>query len=187
MFCSVQPRNTLIISGVVLIHFLVCLLFSLSSFEGERALTSESMMVNLVNPSAHQPSQAQYRSISKPSAITSTENLSSRQSEVPSISASGGELGRSSKPIPRQVLHNPKPNYPLLSRKLREQGLVMIKLCVNQSGFVDEASVSKSSGFQGLDKSALTTLSQWRFLPDSSNLNYSSQCFQAPIHFSLEG
>ena len=187
MFCSLQPRNALIISGVVIIHFLVFLLFSPPSFEGERSLASESMMVNLVNPSAHQSSQDQYKSISKPSAITSTENLNSRQSELPSISPSGGGVGRSPSLIPRQVLHNPKPNYPLLSRKLKEQGLVMIKLCVNQSGFVDEASVSKSSGFQGLDKSALTTLSQWRFLPDSSNLNYSSQCFQAPIYFSLEG
>ena len=187
MFCSLQPRNALIISVVVIIHFLVFLLFSPSSFEGEGSLASESMMVNLVNSSAHQSSQDQYKSISKPSAITSTENLNARQSELPSISPSGGGVGRSPSLIPRQVLHNPKPNYPLLSRKLKEQGLVMIKLCVNQSGFVDEASVSKSSGFQGLDKSALTTLSQWRFLPDSSNLNYSSQCFQAPIHFSLEG
>jgi protein TonB len=145
------------------------------------------MMVNLVNPSAHLSSQDQYKSISKPIANTSTENLNSSQSEVPSISASGGGVARSSSLIPRQVLHNPKPNYPMLSRKLREQGLVMIKLCVNQNGFVDEASVSKSSGFKGLDKSALTTLSQWRFLPDSSNLNDSSQCFQAPIYFSLEG
>lgn len=187
MFCSAQPRNALIISGVVIFHFLVCLLLSRSSFESERALTSEFLMVNLVNPSAHQSNQGQYKLTSKPSAITSTENLNSKQSEIPSISPSGGGMGRSSSFIPRQVLHNPKPNYPLLSRKLREQGLVMIKLCVNQSGFVDEASVSKSSGFQGLDKSALTTLSQWRFLPDSSNLNHSSQCFQAPIHFSLEG
>ena len=65
--------------------------------------------------------------------------------------------------------------------------MVLIKLCINQGGFVDEASVSRSSGFQSLDKSALATLSQWRFLPLSSTLNQPSQCFQAPVHFSLEG
>ena len=187
MLCSLPPRNALIISGVVTIHFLVFLLFSPPSFEGERSLASESMMVNLVSQSAHPSSQSQSTSTSKPSAITPTENLNSRLSEDPSVGASSGEIGRSSSPIPRQVLHNPKPNYPLLSRKLREQGLVMVKLCVNQSGLVDEASISKSSGFQSLDKSALTTLSQWRFLPDSSSLKHASQCFQAPIHFSLEG
>ena len=187
MFCSVQPRNALISSGVVIIHFLVFLLFSPPSFEGESSLASESMMVNLVNLSTHQSSQGKYTPISKPSSIAPADNLNSRQSEDPSISGSGGGIGRSLSLTPRQVLHNPKPNYPLLSRKQREQGLVMIKLCVNQSGLVDEASVSKSSGFQSLDKSALTTLSQWRFLPDTSGLNNASQCFQAPIHFSLEG
>lgn len=187
MLCSLQPRNIFIISGVVIIHFLAFLSFSSSSFEGERSLASESMMVNLVKLSTDQSRQGKYKSISKPSAITPTENLNSRLSEDPSISGVGREIGRSLGLTPRQVLHNPKPKYPLLSKKLREQGLVMIKLCVNQGGFVDEASVSKSSGFQSLDKSALTTLSQWRFLPDTSSLNYASQCFQAPIHFSLEG
>lgn len=187
MLCSLRPRNTLIISGVVIIHCLVFLLFAPTSFEGEKSLASESMMVNLVNPGTHQSSQGKHTPISKPSAITPTENLNSMLAEDPAVGASGGGISRSSSLNPRQVLHNPKPNYPLLSRKLREQGMVMIKLCVNKGGFVEEASISKSSGFQSLDKSALTTLSQWRFLPDSSNLNYASQCFQAPIHFSLEG
>ena len=187
MLCSLQPRNTLIISGVVIIHFLVFLLFSPPSFEGKRSLATDSMRVNLVNPNTHQSTQGKYTPISKASSIAPTENLYSRRSEDPSIGGSGGGIGRSLSLAHRQVLYNPKPNYPLLSRKLREQGLVMIKLCVNQSGVVDEASVSKSSGSQSLDKSALTTLSQWRFLPDISGLNYASQCFQAPIHFSLEG
>ena len=187
MLCSLQPRNTLIISGVVIIHFLAFLLFAPPSYEGERLLASEFMMVNLVNPGTHQSIAGKYTSISKPSAFTPTEYLNSKLAEDPAVGASGGGVSRSSSLNPRQVLYNPRPNYPLLSRKLREQGLVMIKLCVNQNGFVEEASISKSSGFQGLDKSALTTLSQWKFLPDTSSLNYASQCFQAPIHFSLEG
>ena len=144
-------------------------------------------MVNLVNLRTHQPSQRKETSISKTTAITSTENLNPSPFEGSSVGSSEIGGGPSSSLIARQVLHNPRPIYPLLSRKLREQGLVMIKLCVNQGGFVDEASVSRSSGFQSLDRSALATLSQWRFLPLSSTLNSSSQCFQAPVHFSLEG
>ena len=187
MLCSFPPRNTLIISGVVTIHVLAFLFFAPSSYEGERSFTSESMMVNLVNLRAHQPSKRSDTSIPKTTAITATENLNPRPSEVTPVSGGEGGGGYAQNFIPRQALHNPKPSYPLLSRKLREQGLVMIKLCVNQGGFVDEASVSKSSGFQSLDRSALATLSQWRFLPLSSALNSSSQCFQAPVHFSLEG
>ena len=187
MLCSFPPRNTLIILGVVTIHLLTFLFFAPSSYEGERSLTSESLMVNLVNLSTHQPSQRKETAIPKTTAITSIENLNPRPSEISSANSGERGGGPSSNLIARQFLHNPKPIYPLLSRKLREQGLVMIKLCVNQGGLVDEASVSKSSGFQSLDRSALATLSQWRFLPLSSALNHSSQCFQAPVHFSLEG
>lgn len=187
MLCSFPPRNTLIISGVVTIHLFAFLFFAPSSYEGERSLTSESLMVNLVALRTHQPSQRKEALISKTAAITSIENFNPRPSEESSVSTSGRGGGHSSRLISIQVLYNPKPIYPLSSRKLREQGLVMIKLCVNQGGFVDEASVSKSSGFQSLDRSALATLSQWRFLPLSSAPNQSSQCFQAPVHFSLEG
>lgn len=187
MLCSFSPRNTLIISGVVTIHLSALLFFAPSSYEGERSHASESLLVNLVNLGTHQSSQRKETSIPKTTTITSTENLNPRPSEKSSLSSSERGGGHLSSLIPRHVLHNPKPIYPLISRKLREQGLVMIKLCVNQGGFVDEASVSKSSGFQDLDRSALATLSQWRFLPLSSALNQSSQCFQAPVHFSLEG
>ena len=187
MLCSFPPRNTFIISGVVTIHLLALLFFAPSAYEGERSPTSESVMVNLVNLGRHPPSKRADTTIPKTTRITSTENLNPRPSEVTSVSGEEKMGGHSQNIIPRQVLHNPKPNYPLLSRKLREQGLVMIKLCVNQGGFVNEASVSRSSGFQGLDKSALATLSQWRFLPLSSAISQSSQCFQAPVHFSLEG
>lgn len=148
-------------------------------------LASEFLMVNLVNLRSYQPSRRADRSIPKTTAISPTENLDPRPSEVTLVSS--GEGGHSQSFIPRQALHNPKPSYPLSSRKLREQGLVVVRLCVNQDGFVGEASISRSSGFQGLDKSALATLSQWRFLPLSSALHHSLQCFQAPVHFSLEG
>jgi protein TonB len=187
LLCSFPPRNTFIISGVVTIHFLAFLFFAPSSHEGERSLTSESLMVNLVNLRTHSSSKRADTSIPKTTAITSTGNPNPRPSEGSPVSSGEEGGGHSLNFIPRQALYNPKPSYPLLSRKLREQGLVMIKLCVNQGGFVDEASVSRSSGFQGLDKSALATLSQWRFLPLSSALHHSSQCFQAPVHFSLEG
>jgi protein TonB len=187
LLCSFPPRNTFIISGVVTIHLLTFLFFAPSSYEGESSSTSESLMVNLVNLRTHQPSRRADTSIPKTTGLASAENLSHSPSELTPVSSGEGGGDHSLNFIPRQALHNPKPSYPLLSRKLREQGVVMIRLCVNQAGFVDEASVSRSSGFQSLDKSALATLSQWRFRPLPSAISQSSQCYQAPIHFSLEG
>jgi TonB family protein len=184
---SFSLRNTLIISGVVTIHLLAFLLFSPSSFDGERSFASQSIAVNLVHLNSRPSSQRKHMLIPNPSTIAPAGNPNSTLPEESSIS--GGEKGVSHSlgVIPRQMMYNPKPNYPLTSRKLREQGLVMIKLCVNQGGFVDQATVFKSSGFQGLDQSALRTLSQWKFHPLSSTLKHASQCFHAPVHFSLEG
>lgn len=187
MLCSFPPRNTFIILGVVTIHVLAFLFFAPSAFEGERSPTSESLMVNLVNLRTHRPSKRADTPIPKTTAITSSGNLNTKPSELTSVSSDESGGSQSQNLIPRQALHNPRPSYPLLSRKLREQGLVMIKLCVNQGGFVEEASVSRSSGFQGLDQSALAALSQWRFVPLSSVLHRPLQCFQAPVRFSLEG
>ena len=88
MLCSFPPRNTLIISGVVIIHLLAFLFFAPSSYEGERSLTSESLMVNLVNLRTHQPSQRKETSIPKTTIITPTENLNPRPSEESSVSSS---------------------------------------------------------------------------------------------------
>ncbi|MBZ5782260.1 energy transducer TonB, partial [Klebsiella aerogenes] len=55
-------------------------------------------------------------------------------------------------------MHSPKPHYPLLSKQLREQGLVIVRLCVNEQGIVNQVGLTQSSGFQGLDHSALKAL-----------------------------
>lgn len=151
MLRSFSPRDTFIVSGVVIIHLFAFLLFAPSPFDGEQSLSSESMAVRLVNPNTYRSSQQKETSVSKTTTITSTENIYPSPSEVSSVSGGEGGGGYSASLIPRQVLHQPKPIYPLLSRKLKEQGMVMIKLCANQGGFVDEASVSRSSGFQALD------------------------------------
>lgn len=130
------------------------------------------------------------KSTSTPQFISSSskENLSSMQTNKASslVAADGASQLVGDKA--RRVIHMPKPHYPMASRRLKEQGLVMVKLCVNEQGIVGEVGVSKSSGFHGLDQSALTTLAQWRFAPITANsARLSSQCFQTPVQFTLEG
>ena len=85
-------------------------------------------------------------------------------------------------------MHTPKPHYQLVSKQLREQGLVIVRLCVNEQGIVNQVGLTQSSGFQGLDHSALKALASWRFAPlQSSAISASSQCFQTPVQFTLEG
>lgn len=116
MLCSFLSRNALIVSGVITIHVLFFALLVFSSFKVERSLTSEFMKVNLVNLGTDQPSRRKDASKLKTTAIASAENVSAKPFEEASLSGDEGGSGDSFHLTPRQVLHNPKPNYPLLSK-----------------------------------------------------------------------
>lgn len=57
------------------------------------------------------------------------------------------------------------PSYPLESRRKREQGIVELLLIVGIDGRVETISVSRSSGFERLDKAALAAVRKWRWSP----------------------
>ena len=131
----------------------------------------------------------------KNSTTPSVNTLSNKQTFSPdhavNASSSAGIAGQSADSVAgstRKGVHTPKPHYPLVSRQLKEQGLVIVRLCVNEQGVVEEAGISKSSGFENLDQSALKALAQWRFSSVVSMLpSLLQQCFQTPIQFTLEG
>lgn len=59
----------------------------------------------------------------------------------------------------------PAPVYPRTSRKLGEEGTVILNVEWNQEGKITLASVKKSSGFSRLDHAALTAIEKWRCNP----------------------
>lgn len=58
-----------------------------------------------------------------------------------------------------------QPHYPMVSRRLSEQGAVILRFLVAPDGSVQNGMVSTSSGFERLDRAALDSLSQCRFNP----------------------
>lgn len=62
-------------------------------------------------------------------------------------------------------LNNPQPDYPLLSRKQKEEGRVLIRVRVSSSGLPTEIALQQSSGFSRLDQAALQKIREWRFVP----------------------
>jgi len=62
-------------------------------------------------------------------------------------------------------LNNPKPQYPVLSRRLQEQGKVIVRVLVGVDGLPLQATVKTSSGYERLDKAALNTVLSWRYIP----------------------
>jgi TonB family protein len=87
----------------------------------------------------------------------------------------------------RQKISGPKPHYPLMSRRLREEGEVLLKLCLNSLGSVQTLHVLRSSGYKNLDDSALKALSAWKFNLAANAFNDEERdCFRMPVQFRLE-
>lgn len=78
----------------------------------------------------------------------------------------------------------PKPPYPPSSQRLREEGMVLLSLYVDETGRVRQGKVEKSSGFPLLDESALTTaLNSWRFTPGRLGNEPAAMWFKINVKF----
>ena len=188
MLSGALSRNVLLISGVTFSHLLALLMLLSGSFAGSNLSAQDFLMVNLVGKSAPSPQQQKSLVASQVKTPPKSELDSSsavNESHAHSDSKGAGLLAAGAA---RQAIHSPKPHYPLVSRQLKEQGLVIARLCVSDQGLVQEVGITQSSGFQGLDRSVIKALAQWRFAPISiTPTQLSLQCFQTPIQFTLEG
>ena len=83
-------------------------------------------------------------------------------------------------------LSNPAPDYPRLSRRLGEEGRVLLKVHVGVDGKPVEVTVARSSGFPRLDDSARdTVLHSWRFVPAHQGEQAVAGTVKVPIDFTL--
>lgn len=82
-------------------------------------------------------------------------------------------------------LNNPAPPYPALSRRLREQGRVMLRVLVDIRGLPERIELRTSSGHERLDNIALETVRLWKFVPARRGDEAVSGWVLVPISFSL--
>ena len=85
-----------------------------------------------------------------------------------------------------EYLQNPKPSYPSLSKRLGEQGTVLIQVLIGVDGNAQKGEIKKSSGFDRLDQAALTTVLKWRYVPGKRAGVVEAMWFTVPIAFALE-
>lgn len=84
-------------------------------------------------------------------------------------------------------LNNPAPNYPRLSRRIGEEGRVLLKVLVSEQGAANTVEIDKSSGFARLDQSAVDAVKRWKFVPARKGAQALSAYVLVPINFSLDG
>ena len=83
-------------------------------------------------------------------------------------------------------LNNPPPSYPPLSKRLGEQGRVVVRTRIEVNGSASQAEVHTSSGYERLDQAALQTVKRWRYLPGKRAGVPEAMWFNIPIEFVLE-
>jgi periplasmic protein TonB len=82
-------------------------------------------------------------------------------------------------------LNNPAPVYPAVSRRLREQGRVLLDAHILPDGTVGELKLKRSSGFARLDEAAMAAVHQWRYVPAKRGDQPIAFWYVQPIDFAL--
>jgi protein TonB len=83
-------------------------------------------------------------------------------------------------------LNNPAPIYPSVSRRMGEQGRLVLRVLVSAAGAADEVQVRTSSGYLRLDEAAKETVRRWKFVPAKRGNEAVQAWVLIPISFRLE-
>jgi TonB family protein len=94
-----------------------------------------------------------------------------------------GDLRQKSYP---DYLNNRPPPYPALSKRLGEQGKVVVRVFIDTDGNATQAEIRTSSGYDRLDQTALKTAQAWKYVPGKVNGEPKAMWFNVPINFVLE-
>ena len=83
-------------------------------------------------------------------------------------------------------LNNPAPDYPAMSRRIGEEGRVLMKVLVSADGTAEDVQIEKSSDSERLDNAAIQAVKRWRFIPAKKNNQALSAYVMVPMKFSLD-
>ena len=84
-----------------------------------------------------------------------------------------------------EYLREPVPRYPPQSRKLREQGLVVLRVLIDERGTACDVAVENSSGYERLDRAAREAIARAEFRPYIEDGVPRRAMVLIPIEFSL--
>jgi len=122
----------------------------------------------------------------------SSQTHDSYQSTTSDVKKSfDGEKGGSGSSITQPgfsagYLHNPLPQYPALARRLKLQGVAIVRVLVNSTGHPENIKLIESSGARILDNAAEDTVKSWTFVPARNGSKPVSSWVDVPIRFRLE-
>lgn len=83
-------------------------------------------------------------------------------------------------------LQNPKPAYPMMSRRQNEEGKVVLRVRVSAQGTALAVEVKQSSGHARLDEAARAAVEKWRFVPARQGAEAVESSVLVPLNFTLD-
>ena len=82
-------------------------------------------------------------------------------------------------------LNNTAPKYPILSKRLKEQGKVIVRLLIDKNGAILNSTLILSSGYKRLDEASLEIVKLWKFIPARKGSQQIDSHVEIPFEFSL--
>lgn len=131
--------------------------------------------------------------MSTPRAVLSTQSDAMRSADVAQASeATPAQATPAAAPttsLPRfnaDYLKNPAPTYPPLSRRLHEEGALVLRVWVEPTGRPGQIEVKTSSGSPRLDHAAQEAVWRWQFVPARHGNEVVGAWVLVPITFVLK-
>ena len=151
------------------------------------AVPAQIPQVKPAAPAAAEP-EPQHIEKAQASAATPTAPAASAQKVTASnaVAALPVTATESSPVFDAAYLRNATPPYPALSRRLREEGRVMLQVRVDAQGLPVSVAVHASSGFKRLDSAAREAVAAWRFVPARRGAVPIEATVLVPLVFNLE-
>jgi len=155
------------------------------TLENVKPLTSQSQM----QATALDNSSNKVESITTANLKSDSSFVISTSSQLPNNNLSKPNIERlQTIELPSSdadYLHNPPPIYPRMSKRLGEQGTVVLRVLIGVNGQAEKIEIFKSSGFDRLDQAAIETAAKWRYKPGQRMGQAEAMWFNLPIRFEL--
>ncbi len=142
----------------------------------------------------------------KQERLVTKSAVASEQKQVESLPEPVVEQAKESKPVaeapPTQIQTGPvtlsselsvscpkltAPDYPAISRRMGEEGKLVLRVELDENGHIDDAKVINSSGYERLDAAALTAVKSWQCNPSLRNGQPVRAVALQPFNFVLQG
>ncbi len=211
-YAPVQRTTAIVVVCVVALHVLAIAYLLLSAnttnIDNQQSIAMEMVLAPVSNsspkaqtampkttpstpntPAVTAPSLAPALATRNAEAFASAPATNANAAPTATPAQSGQSKGAPAFSLPSSEAHglnNPKPAYPRLSRRLNEQGQVVIRVFVAADGSPQQGEIKTSSGFDRLDQEALRTVMHWRFVPGQRFGTPEAMWFNVPVNFVLE-